>query len=54
MKKNGKKLSLHRETLRKLETGDLRNAAGGVTSAGPSLFAGNPCGPIKDTGEEEN
>ena len=55
MKKNGKKLGLCRETLRKLETGELRNAAGGETSAGPSLFAGpNPCGPMKDTGDEEN
>lgn len=55
MKKQSKKLNLHRETLRRLESGDLRNAAGGNTTECPSLYnRPNPCGPLKDTGEEEH
>jgi hypothetical protein len=40
MKKTLKKLSLHRETLRTLEDGTLRNAAGGIVTANT---CGTPC-----------
>lgn len=53
MKKIAKKLNLHRETLRRLDSGELRNAAGGNTTECPSLYGlPRPCGPLKDTGEE--
>ena len=34
MKKNGKKLQLHTETLRRLEGGELRNVGGGTETRG--------------------